>query len=114
MSEPQGLNVVLGSGALGLAVTALAPSYDFFMYYFTLVITPTAMLCGVFFPAERLPDALQVAASVLPLSHATQLVRPLLLGASPHGVLLHLAVLAAYAAAGYWIALALFRRRLAR
>ncbi len=111
---PLVLLIGLCFGALGLAVTALAPSYDFFMYYFTLVITPTAMLCGVFFPAERLPDALQVAASVLPLSHATQLVRPLLLGASPHGVLLHLAVLAAYAAAGYWIALALFRRRLAR
>ena len=27
-----------------LTVTALAHSYDFFMYYFTLVITPMAML----------------------------------------------------------------------
>ncbi len=101
-------------GALGLAITALAPNYDFFMYYFTLVITPMAMLCGVFFPAERLPEAMQLAASAMPLSHAIQLVRPLLLGVVPQGVALHLGVLAAYAVVGFWIALVLFRRRLAR
>jgi lipooligosaccharide transport system permease protein len=108
------LLIGLTFGALGLAITALAPSYDFFMYYFTLVITPTAMLCGVFFPAERLPEALQRAAAVLPLSHATQLVRPLLLGSVPQGIALHLAVLAVYAVAGFWLALVLFRRRLSR
>ena len=27
-------------GALGLIMTAISPSYDFFMYYFTLAITP--------------------------------------------------------------------------
>ena len=35
----------LAFGALGLAVTAVSPSYDFFSYYFTLVVTPMAMLC---------------------------------------------------------------------
>src|SRR3990167_3542529 len=67
-------------GALALVITALAPRYDFFMYYFTLVITPMTMLCGVFFPTERLPQVFQAIASVLPLSHATSLVRPLLFG----------------------------------
>ncbi len=100
-------------GALGLTITALAPSYDFFMYYFTLVITPMAMLCGVFFPAERLPEALQLAASAMPLSHAIQLVRPLLLGSAPQHIVLHVAVLAAYAVGGFYVALVLFRRRLA-
>jgi len=101
-------------GALGLTITALAPSYDFFMYYFTLVITPMAMLSGVFFPAERLPEPLQFAASLLPLSHAIQLVRPLLLGTVPQDIVLHAAVLAAYTAAGFWLALVLLRRRLSR
>ena len=100
-------------GALALTMTALAPSYDFFMYYFTLVVTPMIMLCGVFFPTEQLPAGFQIAANLLPLSHATQLVRPLLLGAVPQGILLHVAVLAAYAAGGYLVALALLRRRLA-
>ncbi len=99
-------------GALALTMTALAPSYDFFMYYFTLVVTPMTMLCGVFFPTDRLPQAFQTVAGVLPLTHATQLVRPLLLGAMPESIALHLAVLAAYAACGAGVALVLLRRRL--
>jgi lipooligosaccharide transport system permease protein len=100
-------------GALGLVVTALSPSYDFFSYYFTLVITPMAMLSGVFFPLAGLPAPLRIAAEVLPLSHATELVRPLTFGAAPENVLLHVAVLLAYAAAGFYAATVLLRRRLA-
>ncbi len=99
-------------GAIGLVITALASSYDFFMYYFTLVITPMTMLCGVFFPVERLPGAFQVAASLLPLSHATALVRPLLLGSVPSDIALHLMVLAAYAIVAFYAASVIFRRRL--
>ena len=43
-------------------MTALAPGYDFFMYYFTLVLTPMVLLSGVFFPVEQMPAALQAAA----------------------------------------------------
>jgi lipooligosaccharide transport system permease protein len=101
-------------GALGLVITALSPSYDFFSYYFTLVITPMAMLSGVFFPVEQLPAAMQTVAHMLPLVHSTELVRPLLNGTMPSDVLLHLGVLLAYAVAGFYAALVLFRRRLAR
>ena len=99
-------------GALALTMTALAPSFDFFMYYFTLVVTPMTMLCGVFFPSERLPEAFQSVAGVLPLAHAVRLVRPLLLGEVPQDIVLHLAVLAAYAAAAAYVSLVLLRRRL--
>ncbi|NMG75397.1 ABC transporter permease [Aromatoleum diolicum] len=99
-------------GALGLVMTALAPSYDFFMYYFTLFITPMTLVSGVFFPAEQLPAAVQFVASLLPLTHAVELARPLLLGKAPDDIVLHLGVLVAYGAAGFWIALGLTRRRL--
>jgi lipooligosaccharide transport system permease protein len=95
-------------------MTALAPSYDFFMYYFTLVITPTLLVCGVFFPVEQLPSALQAVAAFLPLYHAVALARPLMLGEVPGNVLLHLAVPVLYAAAGFYIALVLTRRRLSK
>ena len=98
--------------ALGLVVTALSPSFDFFMYYFTLVITPMTMLSGVFFPIDQLPEAIQVLAYLLPLAHATSLVRPLVLGEIPGSILLHLAVLVAYGAVAFYAALVLFRRRL--
>jgi len=100
-------------GALGLAVTAVSPSYDFFSYYITMIMTPMAMLSGVFFPIDQLPAPLRVAAEILPLSHATALVRPLTFGAVPENVLLHVLVLLVYAAAGFYAATVLFRRRLA-
>jgi lipooligosaccharide transport system permease protein len=97
---------------MGLVMTALSPSYDFFMYYFTLVITPMMLVCGVFFPVSQLPGPLQAVTQVLPLSHAVELVRPLMTGVVPSGIALHLAVLAGYAIAGFYIALVLTRRRL--
>ncbi|MFO7189858.1 MAG: ABC transporter permease [Pseudomonadota bacterium] len=102
----------LAFAALGLAVTAVSPSYDFFMYYFTLFITPMAMLCGVFYPMDALPEVVRWFSQVLPLAHATQLIRPLLFGEWPAHALWHVLALLAYAAAGFWIALRLFRRRL--
>src|SRR6266568_5296517 len=99
-------------GALALAVTAMARSYDFFMYYFTLLITPMNLLCGVFFPVEQLPAAFRAIAAFLPLTHAVAIARPLLLGQIPSNAVLHALVLLAYATAGFYAATVLFRRRL--
>lgn len=97
---------------MGLVMNALSPSYDFFMYYFTLVVTPMVLLCGVFFPLEQLPLALQKVAAFLPLTHAINLVRPLMLGHIPSAIGLHVGVLALYGSVAFLIALALTRRRL--
>ena len=102
----------LAFAGLGLIVTALAPSYDFFMYYFTLFVTPMMLTCGVFFPVEQLPAAMQSISAVLPLSHAVKLVRPLLLGELPADAMLHLTALLATAGIAFWLALAQSRRRL--
>ncbi len=102
----------LAFAALGLIVTALAPSYDFFMYYFTLFITPMTLLSGVFFPVEQLPAALQAVSAVLPLAHAVQLTRPLFSGEVPADAACHAAALAGTAVAAFWLALGLARRRL--
>ncbi|HUL91879.1 MAG TPA: ABC transporter permease [Burkholderiales bacterium] len=104
--------VGLTFGALALVVTAMARSYDFFMYYFTLVITPMGLLCGVFFPVDQLPAAFQAIAAFLPLTHAVAIARPLLLGEIPDHAALHVLVLLAYAAAGFYAASVLLRRRL--
>ena len=102
----------LAFAGMGLIMTALSPSYDFFMYYFTLVITPMTLVSGVFFPVSQMPGPLQAVAQVLPLTHAIDLVRPLMSGALPAGIPLHLAVLVAYAVTALYIALILTRRRL--
>lgn len=102
----------LAFAGLGLIINALSPSYDFFMYYFTLVITPMLFLSGVFFPLSQLPEVAQWAAQLLPLAHAVALVRPLVNGEVPAHAVLHLAVLAAIAFGAFWLALGLTRRRL--
>ena len=99
-------------GAMALAVNSVAPGYDFFSYYFTLFITPMMMLSGVFFPLEQLPEAVQVFAQFLPLTHAVALLRPLTAGEFPAGAILHIAVLCGYMASCVWLSAALTRRRL--
>ncbi|WP_092594561.1 ABC transporter permease [Ralstonia sp. 25mfcol4.1] len=100
--------------SLAMIITALAPSYDFFMFYQTLVMTPMLLLSGVFFPLEQLPEGAQKATMVLPLAHAVALIRPLMLGRPVENAAVHLAVLAAYAVVALVVALVLLRRRLLR
>lgn len=104
--------VGLAFAALGLSVNALASGYDFFSYYMTLLLTPMMMLSGVFFPVDRLPAPVQAVSQALPLYNGVELVRPLLGGELPARAGTHLAVLAAYALAGLYLATVLTRRRL--
>lgn len=104
----------LAFAALGLIVTALAPSYDFFMYYFTLFVTPMILLCGVFFPVDQLPAAARAVSDWLPLAHMVHLVRPLTNGEVPPHAWLNAAALATIAVTAFWVATLLTRRRLLR
>ena len=99
---------------IALVFNALAQGYDFFTYYFTLFLTPMMFLSGVFFPREQLPALVRSASDVLPLTHAIELVRPLFLDQWPDRPLVHLTVLAGYAVAAFWVALALTRRRFSK
>ena len=109
---PLAFLIGLTFAGLGLIMTAMAKSYDFFMYWFTLALTPMMLLCGVFYPLANMPPWLQAISQALPLTHAVALGRPLLLGRWPDAPLLHIAVLVAYGLVGYFVALRLFRRRL--
>ena len=97
--------------ALGLIITAVSPSYDFFMYYFTLFITPMVLLCGVFFPVDQLPPMVQTAATWLPLWHSVALIRPVIFGNPPTDILLHIGALTAITVVAFWIAVVLARHR---
>jgi lipooligosaccharide transport system permease protein len=100
-------------GAIGLCFNALARSYDFFTYYFTLIMTPMIFLSGVYYPVSSLPDWLAPVASVLPLAAAVELARPLVIGQWPAEWLRPLALLLGYTALALYLALVLTRRRFA-
>lgn len=107
--------VLLGVGitfsCVALIFNALAKGYDFFTYYFTLFLTPMMFLSGIFFPLEQLPPLVRAISQWLPLTNAVDLVRPLFMDQWPADWLRPLAVLAAYAGLGFWLALALTRKR---
>ena len=111
LALPVAFLVGLAFAAVGLIMTVLAKNWDFFSFYMTLIMTPMTMISGVFFPAEQLPRPVLAVAQALPLYHGVELVRPLVAGTWPTHVPLHIAVLLAYAAAGYAIALKVARRR---
>jgi lipooligosaccharide transport system permease protein len=108
------LLVGLTFSGIALVFTALAKSYDFFTYYFTLVLTPMAFLSGVYFPLHQLPLLLQRIAWCLPLAHAASLARSIVLGEPAPWPWLSLAVLLAYGGIGIVLATRLAQRRLTK
>lgn len=99
-------------GSMALVITAIAQGYDFFLYYFSLFITPVMLLSGVYFPLANLPYGIQLGVKLLPLYHAVVLVRPLMLNQPLQQPWLHLLVLLIYGFFAYVIAARLIAKRL--
>jgi len=97
--------------SIALIFNALAKGYDFFTYYFTLVLTPMMFLSGVFFPREQLPPIVRAISDWLPLTNAVEVVRPLFMDQWPDNALRHGLVLTVTTVGAFWVALALTRKR---
>ncbi len=101
----------LGFAGIGLCFNALAKGYDFFTYYFTLILTPMVFISGVYYPVSGLPSWLATLSGALPLAAAVELARPLVQDQWPDRLAVPLLVLGAYAVLPFGLALALTRRR---
>lgn len=101
-------------GAMALVVTSYARSYDFFVYYITLGVTPMILLGGVFFPSETLPETVRLGSACLPLQHVVALIRPLLSGRFDWPLLIHLTVPFGFAVVCTGFAIWRLRRRLSQ
>jgi lipooligosaccharide transport system permease protein len=105
---------------LGLAVATPTFAYastirsdSYLAILFRVGLIPMSLFSGVFFPVESLPGPLRWIAYVLPLWHGVDLSRSATLGIAPSwSVTGHLLYLAAWAAAGWWLAYRQFRKRL--
>jgi lipooligosaccharide transport system permease protein len=98
--------------SVSLSYTSIARSISSLNYFFALFITPQFWLGGVFFPLERLPEELQVAAWFVPATHVVNILRGLVQGNLNLGHLGDLAWIAVVAAVFYYLALISMRRRL--
>jgi ABC-type multidrug transport system permease subunit len=74
----------------------------------TFFIVPMSFLCGTFFPLDRLPGWAEAAAWLLPLTHSSLAIRAVALGRPVP--LLHVAVLAGFAALFFALAVWSVRR----
>jgi lipooligosaccharide transport system permease protein len=110
------LPVVFLSGivftAMALVVVAIAPNYDFFLYYFTLVTTPMFLFCGVFYPVDSLPESVQMVTNMLPLAHVISLMRPLTIGLPIENPWFHIVSLLIYGVCTFFLAVQLLKKRL--
>jgi lipooligosaccharide transport system permease protein len=95
-----------------IVMSAVGKSYDFFNYYFVLVVTPMFMLSGVFYPIDTLPPVMHGLVHILPLTHAVELIRPLVTGRTLTQPITNIAVLVTFALATYYLAVVLVRRRM--
>lgn len=98
---------------MGLCINAKAPGFDFFMFYFTLAVTPMTFLSGAFFPRENLPAWLAVVAEYLPLSVVVDAMR-MLYGGKWDGLPAQLGLMLIYAVLSTGFAIHLTRKRFNR
>ncbi len=64
--------------SLALTFTALSPSYDFFNYFFTIILAPMFFFSGIFFPLTNFPSWVNTASKFMPLTYAVNISRSLL------------------------------------
>jgi ABC-2 type transport system permease protein len=110
-----GLAAVLGAFSftgLGLLVASRTRSTEGVQGLMNLVAVPMWILSGVFFSARHFPDAMQPFIQALPLTAMNNALRAVMLdGASALAIAGSLAVVLAWGAASFTVAVAVFRWR---
>lgn len=99
-------------GAMALCWTALSPSYDFFNYFFTFVVSIMFLFSGIFFPVTALQDWAETVAWFLPLTHAVNVARALHRGVAGEAIVPDLLWILVAATLFVWLAVRLLERRI--
>jgi lipooligosaccharide transport system permease protein len=99
---------------IGLTFTAIVPIIDLFSFYFTLFVTPMFLFSGIFFPLTNLPAGTRPLAWFIPLHHAVNLMRALILYGDVAAAARAALWIAVLTAALFVVPLNLLRRRLVK
>jgi ABC-2 type transport system permease protein len=101
---------VVAFSSLGIAMAQAIPNFDSAAAYVNAVFLPMIFISGTFYESKHLPSVVDAAARVLPLRHVIDGLRGAIVKGS--GLAHHvegLVVLAAWAAAGIFLAVRYFR-----
>jgi ABC-2 type transport system permease protein len=99
---------VICFAALGVAFSHLIPNEDAAPAYTNAVFLPLIFISGVFYSADELPEALKAIAEALPLKHLIDGLSEAIVGGGAD-VGPAAAIVAAWAAAGLFLAVRFFR-----
>ncbi len=105
--------LALGAVSLGILLSTFARTELQVVQFIPLVIVPQALLSGVLFPVNSMPDVLQAIARVLPLTYATDGLRQVVIRGADLGyaaLQVDVGVLAAFVAVFAVLATATIRR----
>ncbi|MDA0999302.1 MAG: ABC transporter permease [bacterium] len=78
---------------LGMMAATMAPSFSLFNFHFSIVVMPMFFFAGTMFPISGLPEWVQKISAFLPLTHAVQLVRGLIIYGKAESLVWHLSYL---------------------
>lgn len=83
--------------SLAMLFSAMAPDYQFFNYFFTLLVTPMFIFSGVFFPLNEYGSVVINIANILPTTHSVNISRSLFYGGDDISIyaVLYLVILSA-------------------
>jgi lipooligosaccharide transport system permease protein len=98
--------------SLAMLVTAMAPSYDFFSYFFTLAVSPMFLFSGIFFPLNDLPEWAQALAWLLPLTHVVNIFRSLAFGTLTYTIFFDLIWISVFTLVVFCLSVNLIKKRL--
>ncbi len=96
-----------------LAVAMMVKTQEHLFYYFSLIVTPSVMIGGVFFPLDRLPHWLQTVAWWTPIYHSVNVLRALVTGNLSAATAFDALWIAVAIALLVWVPMGFLRRRLA-
>jgi lipooligosaccharide transport system permease protein len=112
LAIPAAFLVGLMFASISMVMTATATTIGAMNNFFTLFLLPLFWVGGVFFPLDRLPEAVQRASWALPLTPAVALIRGLMTGDLSWWMLAWTLELLAFGLVALWLASRLMRRRL--
>ena len=98
--------------SLAMTVTAWSKGYEFFIYYYTLFVTPSFFLSGIFFPTEHFPKWLESIALALPLTQMVYIARELYMGRFEMFSLLRCSYVLLLGLFFFWISAKMIHKRL--
>jgi ABC-2 type transport system permease protein len=99
---------VVAFGALGIAFSHAIPNFDAAPAYVNAIFLPAIFISGVFYSSDTLPAVLAAIAQALPLKHLIDGLSQAIVGGHHH-TLVAAGAVAAWAAAGLFLAVRYFR-----